>query len=149
MKTIIRYQFEPSDPSIGFIMDSLANLSAFVEYNLSARSFTKGEDGEPLLAIFRLTGKDGFSEQDVRDVAAFLVELAARANAKYQNVEVGDAPWRETVLKDAADAIAAGDALLKLFYERAPNIKPIAEPAPEPVPPQPAPQPATTEPPKP
>lgn len=162
MKTSIVYHWEPTDPPLTFIGDAVGRLMSFILYSTETKSFSKGIDGLGLKSYVRVLGPDGFTENDVRELAAFLNTLAGRANCQYKDADIADAPWRDVVLKDAAAAVAAADQLLKLFYERAPNIKQIAEapaapvggqtesaPVPVPVTPQtPTPTP-TTETPKP
>jgi hypothetical protein len=127
MNTRILYAFDPTDPPLQFVNDCICRLSSFIAYDAALKSFTKGTDAKFLKAHIWVCVANEFSEQDVRDVAEFLKELAGRAQAKYKDVDPEDAPWRDSVLQAATNAVTAADELLKIFYNAAPNLKPIPE----------------------
>ena len=133
MKTSIVYRFEPTDPPREFIETAISQLCAFFIWDVDSKSFAKGPDGPSLKVLSKVLGMDGFTEQDVRTLAAFLKDLALRAEFQYKDVAVEDAPWKASVLSAATAGRKTADDLLALFYSLAPNLKPIAgEPAAEP-----------------
>ena len=146
MKTIIHYCFEPSDPPIGFVGEAIKRLASEIAYSTEAKSFEKGPDGAGLKAFQRVTGTEGFSEQDLRELCAFMKRLSDRAILRYRDIQADDAPWKDYVLASAVYANTASDQLLALFASLAPNLRPIAEPVAEPAqkPVEPAAQPPTT-----
>lgn len=159
MKTLVRYQFEITDPSLQFLSDAFHGLREFV---VEGNGYKDSPDLPSIKSFANIFNKGVFSESDIRDVAEFLHSLAARARTKYKDIDPANAPWKNAVLKAADDADKAADELLKLFYSLAPNLRPIAEatepvtdgkaestPTPVPVAPQMPTPPPTTEPAKP
>lgn len=126
LKTVIVYQFEPTDPPLDAIKESSSVLYPFIQNLDSYKTMMAGPDGAAIKSYLRITNGETFKEEDVRAVADFLKALAARAVADCDRPEMADNPWKERTRKNAADAILAADNLLAMFYERAPNLKPIA-----------------------
>ena len=129
MKTIILYKFDAEDPSLQFVNDAINRLISFIEYDEATKTFAKGKDGVSLKAYARVMVANEFNEQDLRELTDFLITLGGRATARYSQVDMADAPWKDATIQSANNAIAAADQLRKMFYDRCPNIKTIAGPA--------------------
>ena len=152
MITKVLFAWTPEDQSIKFVTESINRLSAFIAWDGESKTFEKGPDGPALKSLSRVMTNNEFSESDIRTLAEFLTNLAARAKSKYDAAPLSDAPWKPSVLQAAENGVTSANDLLRIFYELIPNLKPIAAPPEIPAEPAkspPAPTPPTQTPPTP
>ena len=130
MKIIPMFKMEAQDPSLGFVDECLARLMAFIKFEELEKPGQRGFDEPFIKARNRVIDNNEFTEDDIRRLADYLVELAGRAETRYNRTDIADAPWVVAVLQSAKAAREASQRLMEVFYKLAPNMKPVA-PEPE------------------
>jgi hypothetical protein len=106
--------------------EAVARLESFVHVDHCKSVGQRGGD-EVFVKSFNRVTHGEFDEDDIKTTANWLQALATRAEDRYKHPPFHETPWAESVLQSAQNARDMAAEIRRVFYEKAPNLRPVGE----------------------